>query len=54
MLKLALRYHDGYTLRFAYYALVKAARSFGRPISANGTASEKRELSREPAERISA
>jgi glycosyltransferase involved in cell wall biosynthesis len=54
MLKLLLRYHDGYTLRFAYYALVKAARSFRRSASPNGFSAESGELSREPAERISA
>jgi glycosyltransferase involved in cell wall biosynthesis len=50
MLKLALRYHDGYTLRFAYYALVKAARSRKRSSLSGDMQGEPREA----AERISA
>jgi glycosyltransferase involved in cell wall biosynthesis len=54
MLKLLLRYHDGYTLRFAYYALVKALRSLRGSGWQGDIAAEGAKVSREPAERISA
>lgn len=54
MLKLLLRYHDGYTLRFAYYALIKAARSLRRATLPRDRLAETGDLPREPAERISA